>query len=57
MIVGNNMGDMQFGRNAEMFTIYVRTTNPDIAMPNPLIDLCFNNLYEFSNAVQSAKEN
>ena len=51
IIVGNKLSDMQFGRNAGMYTIFVATTNPEIPTPHPLIDLRFNNLAEFANAL------
>lgn len=46
IIVGNNLSDMQFGRNAGMVTIFVTTTNPDVELPNPLIDYAFPNLQQ-----------
>ncbi|MEJ7684412.1 MAG: HAD hydrolase-like protein [Segetibacter sp.] len=30
IMVGNNLSDMFFGRNAGTFTAYVKTTNPDV---------------------------
>ena len=51
IIVGNKLSDMQFGRNAGMYTVFVATTNPEIPTPHPLIDLRFNNLAEFANAL------
>jgi len=44
IMVGNKLSDMQFGRNAGMVTVYVATTNPEIAFPHPLIDYRFANL-------------
>ena len=57
IMVGNNLSDMQFGRNAGMCTIHVRTTHPDIQLPNDLIDASFLDLYDFASALQAAKEN
>ena len=51
IIVGNKLSDMQFGRNAGMYTVFVATTNPEIPTPHPLIDLRFNNLAEFASAL------
>jgi histidinol-phosphate phosphatase family protein len=51
MMVGNKPSDMQFGRNAGIKTVFVATTNPEVAFPNPLIDFRFNNLIEFANAI------
>jgi D-glycero-D-manno-heptose 1,7-bisphosphate phosphatase len=48
IIVGNRLSDMQFGRNAGMFTVYLQTTHPQTTSPHPLIDLYFNNLLDFA---------
>lgn len=48
LIVGNNISDMEFGRNAHMHTVFVKTTNPGQALPHPAIDLAYNNLYDFA---------
>ena len=53
-MVGNNLSDMQFGRNAGMFTVHVRTTHPEITLPNELIDMSFGDLYEFANDLAKA---
>jgi len=50
IMVGNRMGDMGFGRNAGMFTVFLATTNPETPYPDPMIDLRFNNLLEFAQA-------
>lgn len=54
VIVGNNLSDMGFGRNAGIYTVFIRTTNPDVNLPNPLIDLAFDSLPDFAKALQSA---
>jgi D-glycero-D-manno-heptose 1,7-bisphosphate phosphatase len=51
VMVGNNLSDMEFGRNAGMFTVLLKTTRPGFVMPHPAIDLCFNSLYEFAKAL------
>lgn len=48
MMVGNNLSDMEFGRALGMYTIFIRTTNPDQPLPHPSIDLSFNSLYDFA---------
>jgi D-glycero-D-manno-heptose 1,7-bisphosphate phosphatase len=53
LMVGNNLSDMQFGRNAGMHTVFVKTTNPEQPLPHPLIDLAFNDLAAFAKALQS----
>jgi D-glycero-D-manno-heptose 1,7-bisphosphate phosphatase len=52
VMVGNNISDMEFGKNAGMFTIFLRTTSPDQAFPHPSIDMIFNSLYDFAKALQ-----
>lgn len=52
IMVGNKLSDMNFGKNAGMFTVFVATTNPETEFPHPAIDLRFNNLYEFALAIQ-----
>jgi len=53
LIVGNNMSDMEFGRNAGIHTVFVKTTNPEQALPHPAIDLAFNTLPDFAKALQT----
>jgi len=52
LMVGNNLSDMEFGRNAGMYTVYLRTTHPDQPLPHPAIDLAFNSLYDFAKHLQ-----
>lgn len=52
IIVGNRTSDMAFGRNAGIHTVFLATTHPHTAYPDPLIDLRFNNLLEFARACQ-----
>ncbi|HKZ66876.1 MAG TPA: HAD-IIIA family hydrolase [Chitinophagaceae bacterium] len=51
VMIGNNISDMQFGRNAGMYTVFLTTTTPDIALPHPDIDLAFNSLTDFAKAL------
>ena len=51
IMVGNNISDMEFGRNAGMHTVFMRTTLPDTPLPQPAIDLAFNNLLKFAAAL------
>jgi D-glycero-D-manno-heptose 1,7-bisphosphate phosphatase len=51
VMVGNTMSDMEFGRNAGMHTVYLRTTRPDQPLPHPFIDLSFNSLQDFARAL------
>jgi histidinol-phosphate phosphatase family protein len=53
VMVGNNISDMEFGRNAGMHTVFLRTTSPDQVLPHPAIDLAFNSLHDFAKALLS----
>jgi histidinol-phosphate phosphatase family protein len=47
IIVGDSMSDMEFGRNAGMFTVFINET----ARTDSKIDLNFKNLKEFSDSI------
>ena len=51
IMVGNRTSDMEFGRNAGLHTVFLATTHPETAYPNPLIDYRFNHLLEFAEAI------
>ncbi|HTD94903.1 MAG TPA: HAD-IIIA family hydrolase [Chitinophagaceae bacterium] len=51
IMVGNNISDMQFGRNAGMYTVFLSTTNKAIRLPHPDIDLQFDSLSDFGEAL------
>jgi len=51
IMVGNRLSDMRFGRNAGMHTVFVATTNPEVTADDPLVDLRFEDLAAFANAV------
>jgi len=55
IVVGNNISDMEFGRNAGMHTVHVRTTHPDISNPHPMIDLSCADLPEFTDRLVNAQ--
>lgn len=52
LIVGNNLSDMEFGRNAGIHTVFVKTTHPEQALPHPLIDKAYESLPDFAKALQ-----
>jgi D-glycero-D-manno-heptose 1,7-bisphosphate phosphatase len=54
IMVGNNLSDMIFGRNAGMHTVFVKTTTPALPLPDPAIDLAFNDLLNFARALPQA---
>ena len=51
IMVGNKLSDMQFGRNAGMFTVFLATTHPETTFPNQLIDFRFDSLTDFVKAL------
>lgn len=53
IMVGNKPSDMQFGRAAGMFTVFITSTNPDEPFPHPDIDARFPSLLAFAQALQS----
>lgn len=52
LIVGNNLSDMEFGRNAGIHTVFVKTTHPDQALPHPWIDRAYPSLPDFAKALE-----
>lgn len=52
IVVGNKPSDMQFGRNAGIYTVFAATTNPDVPFPHPDIDLRFDSLADFAKSCQ-----
>ena len=55
IMVGNNMSDMLFGRNAGMQTVLVTTTNKPYTMPHNSIDYQFENLLAATHYMQQLK--
>ena len=53
IMVGNNLSDMEFGRNLGMFTVFLKTTNPALPLPDERIDIAFTDLCEFTNTLQA----
>jgi D-glycero-alpha-D-manno-heptose 1-phosphate guanylyltransferase len=51
IMVGNKPSDMLFGRNAGMFTVFIKSTNPEQPLPHADIDLCFDTLADFAKAL------
>jgi D-glycero-alpha-D-manno-heptose 1-phosphate guanylyltransferase len=51
IMVGNKPTDMKFGRAAGVYTVFVKTTNPDEPFPHPDIDLVFPTLSDFASAL------
>jgi histidinol-phosphate phosphatase family protein len=54
IMVGNNISDMLFGKNAGMKTVFLKTTDPDRGIPHEAIDFHFNNLDEFTSTLKKS---
>ena len=52
IMIGNTLGDMEFGRRLGMFTIFLKTTRPDTPIPHPFIDRDYNDLLSVAKALQ-----
>ncbi len=52
IMVGNNLSDMQLGRNIGGKTVFLTTTKPDIVSPHSLIDIRCESLYQFSSLLK-----
>ncbi|HSC53029.1 MAG TPA: HAD-IIIA family hydrolase [Phnomibacter sp.] len=50
VIVGNNLSDMYFGRNAGMHTVFLRTTQPELEIPGGLADMEIDSLHHLIQA-------
>ena len=51
IIIGNNLSDMEFGRNTGMHTVFMLTTQPGLPLPHPSVDMAFNSLLKFAAAL------
>ena len=56
VMVGNKPGDMEFGRNAGMQTVFITSTNPPFELPHPLVDHQFQSLSQLAHFVPGLKE-
>jgi D-glycero-D-manno-heptose 1,7-bisphosphate phosphatase len=54
LMVGNNLSDMLFGKNAGMKTIFLQTTHTGPVLPVDTADLCFSNLQEFADTLRKS---
>jgi D-glycero-alpha-D-manno-heptose 1-phosphate guanylyltransferase len=50
IMIGNNSSDMLFGRNAGIYTVFLKTTKPEQVVPHPDIDLALDSLTDFAKA-------
>lgn len=54
VMVGNNISDMGFGRNAGMATVFLCTTNPEMVFPHEWVDLHYRDLNEFTQTLRKS---
>jgi D-glycero-D-manno-heptose 1,7-bisphosphate phosphatase len=52
MMVGNTLGDMNFGKNLGMSTVFIPSTQPHHPVPHPLMDHRYDSLLDFSRIIQ-----
>ena len=52
VMVGNTMGDMKFGKQLGMSTVFIPSTHPEQPFPDPMIDMKCDSLLEFSRIIQ-----
>lgn len=51
IMVGNTPGDMDFGRNLGVYTVFLPTTRPDVVLSDPRIDAVYKSLLQFAQAI------
>lgn len=56
IMVGNNISDMEFGRNAGFHTVLVHTTGTKVNLPHPLVDIQFDSLPDFTKALVKSRD-
>lgn len=54
IMVGNTISDMEFGRNLGAYTVFLPTTRPEVDIHDKRIDLHFESLYAFAQALEKA---
>ncbi len=57
LMIGNNLSDMQFARNAGIYAVFVKTTRPFQTLPHPYIDLAFDSLDHFTRRLENSRDN
>jgi histidinol-phosphate phosphatase family protein len=53
IMVGNNISDMKFGKAAGMHTVLLTTTGSYVELPHPLVDLQYDTLAQFADALST----
>ena len=52
IMIGNTIGDMQFGRNIGTFTIFISSNRPAPTLPDPLVDAVYPTLISVAQDIR-----
>ena len=55
IMVGNTISDMEFGRNLGLYTVFLPTTRPEVALDDQRIDAVYETLPAFAAALNADK--
>ncbi len=53
IMIGNTTGDMQFGRNLGVLTIFLPTTHPEVDLHDERIDAVYGSLFAFATDLKN----
>lgn len=53
IMIGNTTGDMQFGRNLGVQTIFLPTTHPEVNLNDERIDAVYGSLFAFATDLKN----
>lgn len=54
VMIGNSMSDMHFGRNVGAYTIFIRSTHPQVQLADTAIDAVYDSLADATRALVAA---
>ncbi len=55
IMVGNTISDMKFGRNLNVYTVFLPTTRPEVDLKDENIDAVFSTLLDFAQSINALK--
>ncbi len=55
IMIGNTLSDMEFGRNLGIYTVFLPTTRPEVDLNDHKIDVVFDSLKTFADALIADK--
>ncbi|CAN5854682.1 N/A [soil metagenome] len=53
IMVGNTISDMEFGRNLGVYTVFLPTTRPEVALDDQRIDAVYASLWDFADVLKN----